>query len=191
MTSFEALVDAARSCRACGADLPHGPRPVFQVSSAARLLIASQAPGRRVHGSGIPFSDPSGDRLREWTGISPTAFYDERVIAILPMGFCYPGRGEGGDAPPRRECADLWRRDLLSGMPELRLTLLVGAYAQADVLGPGGMTERVRRFREYLPRYFPLPHPSWRSRLWAQRNPWFEEDVLPELKTQVRRAIDG
>ena len=191
MRSFEALVDAARDCRVCIGELPLGPRPVFQISRTARLLIASQAPGAKVHESGIPFSDLSGDRLREWTGISSTLFYDERAIAILPMGFCYPGRGEGGDAPPRPECADLWRQELLSGMPELQLTLLVGTYAQAGVLGPGSMTERVRRFREYLPRYFPLPHPSWRSRLWAQRNPWFEEELLPELKKQVRRAIDG
>lgn len=191
MKSFEALVDAARGCRACAAELPLGPRPVFQVSPAARLLIASQAPGTKVHETGIPFADLSGDRLREWTGIPPALFYDDRVIAVLPMGFCYPGRGSGGDAPPRAECEDLWRRDLLNGMPELRLILLVGTYAQAAALGAGSMTERVRRFRDYLPHYFPLPHPSWRSRLWAQRHPWFENEVLPELKRQVRRAIDG
>ena len=189
--SFEALIDEARSCHACAGQLPLRPRPVFQVSSTARLLISSQAPGTKVHESGIPFWDLSGDRLREWTGLSSELFYDARLIAVLPMGFCYPGRNSGGDAPPRPECADLWRDGLLRGMPDLRLTLLVGTYAQASVMGPGNMTDRVRRFREYLPRYFPLPHPSWRSRLWAQRNPWFEEDVLPELKRQVRRAIDG
>ncbi|MDT9600835.1 uracil-DNA glycosylase family protein [Sphingosinicella rhizophila] len=191
MTRFEALADKARGCRFCAHDLPLGPRPVFQVSPMARLLVASQAPGTKVHASGVPFSDLSGDRLREWMGLSPGLFYEHRLVAILPMGFCYPGRRKGGDAPPRRECADLWRRKLLEGMTEIRLTLLVGSYAQADILGQGRMFERVRAFREYLPDYFPLPHPSWRSHLWAQRNPWFEDEVLPALKQEVRRAIGG
>lgn len=191
VTNFEALVDEARGCRVCANDLPLGPRPVFQVSPTARLLVASQAPGTRVHASGIPFSDLSGDRLREWTGLSSRLFYNREIVAILPMGLCYPGRRKGGDAPPRRECAALWRRKLLDGMPEVCLTLLVGAYAQVDVLGPGRMIERVRAFRDYLPDFFPLPHPSWRSQLWAQRNPWLEADVLPVLKREVRRVIDG
>lgn len=186
---FEALVDQARRCRVCADDLPLGPRPVFQVSRTARLLIASQAPGTKVHASGVPFADASGDRLREWTGLSPELFYDPDSVAIVPMGFCYPGRGAGGDSPPRRECAELWRRPLLERMPDLRLTLLVGTYAQAEALGPGKMTERVRDFEAYLPDYFPLPHPSWRSQIWARANPWFETEVLPRLRSEVRRAI--
>lgn len=189
MTAFEELVAQVRACRVCADELPRGPRPVFQVSPTARLLVASQAPGTKVHASGLPFSDPSGDRLREWMGMDEATFYDSARIAILPMGFCYPGRGQSGDAPPRPECARLWRPDLLAQMPALRLTLLVGTYAQEAVLGPGRMTDRVRDFRAYLPDYFPLPHPSWRSRIWAANNPWFEDEVLPELRRQLRRAL--
>lgn len=163
--TLDDLAARARECRACAHALPMGPRPVFQVSPTARLLIASQAPGTRVHASGVPFSDHSGERLRDWTGLISAQFYDARAVAILPMGFCYPGRKAGGDAPPRRECAELWRGGLLALMPALRLTLLVGTYAQLDALGPGKMIDRVRRFGDYLPHYFPLPHPSWRSRL--------------------------
>jgi uracil-DNA glycosylase len=154
------------------------------------VLIASQAPGTKVHESGIPFADFSGDRLREWTGLSSDQFYDASTTAIVPMGFCYPGRlSSGGDAPPRPECAPLWRARLLDQMPALRLTLLVGTYAQAHVLGPGKMTARVTNFREYLPTYFLLPHPSWRSVYWATRNPWFEAEVLPALRAAVREAL--
>jgi uracil-DNA glycosylase len=190
--AFQSLLDEIRSCSACAEVLPLGPRPVFQASPTATLLIASQAPGVKVHASGIPFRDASGDRLREWTGLSLDEFYDASKIAIVPMGLCYPGRGKnGGDAPPRPECAALWRDRLLQGMPELRLTLLVGTYAQANVLGPGPMSERVRDFERYLPRYFPLPHPSWRSRVWAERNPWFAAEVLPALRSAVRNAVEG
>lgn len=189
MTMLDDLVEQVRACRACAAELPAEPRPVFQVSGSARLLIASQAPGSKVQASGIPFSDASGERLRDWMGIGADLFYDARRIAILPMGFCYPGKGKGGDAPPRRECRHLWRDSLLSFMPEIRLTLLVGTYAQADILGPGRMTERVRAFRKYLPDYFPLPHPSWRSRVWMKNNPWFEAEVLPSLRQEVGRAL--
>ena len=189
MDSFETHVEEVRRCQACAPDLPHGTRPVFQTSPTARLLIASQAPGSRVHASGIPFQDRSGDRLRAWTGLSPEQFYDRQMIAILPMGFCYPGRSAGGDAPPRRECARLWRKRLLAQMPEIRLTLLVGSYAQTDALGPGKVEDRVRRYRDYLPEYFALPHPSWRSQLWIERNPWFETDVLPTLRSQVEQAL--
>lgn len=187
---FESLIADVRSCTACADALPLGPRPVFQISQCATLLIASQAPGTKVHASGIPFSDPSGDRLREWTGLSLEQFHDADKVAILPMGLCYPGRvPNGGDAPPRPECAPLWRGRLLAAMPALRLTLLVGTYAQTHALGPGTMTQRVRGFRDYLPRYFPLPHPSWRSRIWAERNPWFEAEVLPALCEAVARAL--
>lgn len=189
MDSFETLVEEVRRCQACAPDLPHGTRPVFQTSPTARLLIASQAPGSRVHASGIPFEDRSGDRLRAWTGLSPEQFYDRQMVAILPMGFCYPGRGAGGDAPPRRECARLWRKRLQAQMPEIRLTLLVGSYAQTDALGRGKVEDRVRRYRDYLPEYFALPHPSWRSQLWIERNPWFEADVLPTLRSQVEQAL--
>ena len=190
MYTLNSLLDEVRACRACADVLPLGPRPVVQISATARILIASQAPGTKVHESGIPFSDASGDRLREWMGVSVDEFYDESKIAILPIGLCYPGRQPGGgDAPPRPECAPLWRGRLLAHMPDLRLTLLVGAHAQTDVLGPGKMTDRVMSFRDYLPTIFPLPHPSWRSRHWAAKNPWFDADVLPLLSHAVQDAL--
>lgn len=182
---LEHLVSSARACELCAGHLPLGPRPVFQVAASARLLIASQAPGTKAHASGVPFSDASGVRLRQWMGVSDEQFYDERRIAILPMGFCYPGRSGGGDAPPRSECARSWRADFLAHMRGVRLTLLVGTYAQNDALGPGKMGDRVRRFRDFLPQYFPLPHPSWRSQIWMRSNPWFEAEVLPELRSIV------
>lgn len=188
--SLEDLLAEVRGCRACAGKLPGEPRPVLQASSTARLLIASQAPGTKVQQSGIPFSDRSGERLREWLGITADLFYDARRIAIIPMGFCYPGRAAGGDAPPRPECAPLWREPLLAQMPDLRSTLLVGAHAQAAALGPGRMLDRVRDFRRYLPRYFPLPHPSWRSQLWMKQNPWFEAEVLPNLRDHVRAILE-
>ena len=190
MNTLNSLLDEVRACRACANVLPLGPRPVVQISATARILIASQAPGMKVHESGIPFSDASGDRLREWMGVSTNEFYDASKIAILPMGLCYPGRQQsGGDAPPRPECAPLWRGRLLAHMPDLRLTLLVGAHAQTDVLGPGKMTDRVMGFQQYLPTIFPLPHPSWRSRHWAAKNPWFDADVLPLLRHAVHDAL--
>ena len=152
--------------------------------------MASQAPGSRVQQSGVPFSDPSGDRLRDWMGLSPEQFYDAGKVAIIPMGLCYPGRlASGGDAPPRPECAPLWRERLLAQLPAVRLTLLVGSHAQAYVLGRGKMADRVRNFRHYLPKYFPLPHPSWRSRIWAVNNPWYESEVIPVLRDAVRNAL--
>jgi uracil-DNA glycosylase len=188
--TLDSLLGEVRACRVCADVLPFGPRPVVQISATARILIASQAPGTKVHDSGIPFSDASGDRLREWMGVPDATFYDERRIAILPMGLCYPGRlPSGGDAPPRPECAPLWRDRLLAHMPDLRLTLLVGTYAQTDALGRGKMTERVMGFRDHLPAIFPLPHPSWRTRHWATWNPWFDADVLPALRDAVRRAL--
>jgi uracil-DNA glycosylase len=187
---LDALLEEVRACRVCADSLPLGPRPVVQMSATARILIAGQAPGTKVHESGIPFSDASGDRLRGWMGVSPEEFYDASKVAIVPMGFCYPGRQpSGGDAPPRPECAPLWRRRLLAQLPELRLTLLVGTYAQADALGQGRMSERVMGFRDHLPGVFPLPHPSWRTRHWAARNPWFDAEVLPALQGAVRRAL--
>ena len=189
LTDMDALLAEVRACRACGDLLPLGPRPVLQMSATARILVASQAPGTKVHASGVPFSDPSGDRLREWMGMSKARFYDQDNVAILPMGLCYPGRGKSGDAPPRPECARLWRDRLLAAMPDLQLTLLVGSYAQNHVLAPGPLTGRVRDFARYLPAYFPLPHPSWRSAIWSREHPWFEEEVLPALRAAIRRAL--
>jgi uracil-DNA glycosylase len=183
------LVERARACTHC-TDLPLGPRPILQGSATSRLVIASQAPGSIAHASGVPFQDASGLRLREWLGLDEATFYDASLVAILPMGFCYPGRHEaGGDLPPRPACAPRWRPRLLAQMPGARLILLVGLYSQTDALGPGRMTDRVRAFRAYLPRYFPLPHPSWRTGVWERRNPWFTTDVLPALKGEVRRAL--
>jgi uracil-DNA glycosylase len=170
--------------------LPLGPRPVFRASSTARLLIVGQAPGTKVHATGIPWNDPSGERLRTWLQIERDAFYDETRIAIVPIGFCYPGRlANGGDAPPRRECAPLWWERLVALMPDIHLTLLVGSYALTHVLGRGAMTERVRDFRANLPHYFALPHPSWRTTAWERRNPWFAADVLPALRQVVAAAL--
>ena len=188
-SSLEETAAAARACRAC-TDLPLGPRPILRVSTTARLLIASQAPGTKVHASGTPWTDASGHRLRAWLGMAPEDFYDVARVAILPMGLCYPGRlPRGGDAPPRPECQRLWRPRLLAGMPSIRLTLLVGTYAQVNTLGPGAMTERVRRWRDHLPDFFPLPHPSWRTGFWERQNPWFTEEVLPALRDEIAQIF--
>jgi uracil-DNA glycosylase len=189
-TSLAALAHEIRACRVCEAHLPLGPRPVFRASVTARLLICSQAPGTKVHETGLSFNDPSGDRLRAWLQMDRDTFYDESRVAIVPMGLCYPGRlPNGGDAPPRPECAPLWRDKLLAQMPNVRLTLLVGSYALAHVLGRGAMTDLVRDYRNYLPRYFPLPHPSWRTTGWEKRNPWFAEELLPTLRQEVATAL--
>lgn len=189
---LDAVAAEARACTLCAPVLPLGPRPILRVSPTARLLIASQAPGTKVHVSGTPWTDASGVRLRGWLGLSEAEFFDYTRIAILPTGLCYPGRlPRGGDAPPRPECAPLWQPRLLPLMPGIRLTLFVGAYAQANALGPGAMTERVRDFRRHLPRHFPLPHPSWRTGVWERKNPWFGEDVLPALRDEVRGVMDG
>ena len=184
------LAAEIRACRVCITHLPLGPRPVFRASTTARLLIMSQAPGTKVHETGLSFNDPSGDRLRAWLQMDRDTFYDEARVAILPMGLCYPGRlPNGGDAPPRPECAPLWHPRLLPLMPNIRLTLLVGTYALAHVLGRGAMTDYVRDFRAYLPCHFPLPHPSWRTSAWERRNPWFPEEVLPALRHAVTAAL--
>ena len=188
--TLDDLAAEVRACTFCADVLPLGPRPILRVSTTATVLIASQAPGTKVHVSGTPWTDASGVRLRTWLGMTPDEFYDPARVAILPMGLCYPGRlPQGGDCPPRPECAPLWRRRLLDAMPGLRLTLLVGSYAQADALGPGRMTDRVRNFGQYLPRYFPLPHPSWRTGVWEKNNPWFVTDVLPALRAEVRQVL--
>jgi uracil-DNA glycosylase family 4 len=185
------LLAEVRACRACAAHLPLGPKPVVRASTTARLLIIGQAPGTKVHATGIPWNDPSGDRLRAWLGVDRDSFYDEARIAITPMGFCYPGKGRSGDLPPRPECAPLWHARLQALMPRLELVLLVGQYAQRHYLGEPQRTlgEIVRDFRRYGPRYLPLPHPSPRNQLWLRRNPWFEREVLPVLRRRVARVL--
>ena len=180
----------ARACTVCAAHLPLGPRPVFRISATARLLVIGQAPGTKVHATGIPWNDPSGDRLRAWLGMTRNVFYDESRIAIVPMGLCYPGRlPAGGDAPPRPECSPRWHPPLLALMPEIRLTLLIGGYAQARYLGKGTMTDHVRAYAAHLPARFPLPHPSWRTTAWERKNPWFAAAALPALRIAVSAAL--
>ena len=194
MTSdFDATVAAARSCDICKAHLPLGPRPVFQIAQTARILIVGQAPGRRVHETGVPFNDPSGERLRSWMGIDRTVFYDSGKIAILPMGFCYPGTGTSGDLAPRPECAPQWRRQLLAFLPNLEVTLAIGQYAQAWHLGDSrkdNLTETVRAWKDHWPRILALPHPSPRNNLWLRKNPWFAEEILPVLKERISQLLD-
>lgn len=193
MDELDTTLAEARACTYCAEHLPLGPRPVLRASATARLLVIGQAPGTRVHETGIPWNDPSGDRLREWLDLDHEAFYDDRRIAIVPMGFCYPGREErGGDRPPRPECAPLWHGRLLALMPAVRLTLLIGLYAQAKYLGPGRrktLTETVAAWRDYSPQYVPLPHPSWRNTAWLKRNPWFEAELVAALRPAVRHAL--
>jgi len=186
------LAEEARRCRLCESVLPLGPRPVLSVSATARLLIIGQAPGTRVHETGIPWNDPSGDRLRDWLGLARDRFYDVAEVAIMPMGFCYPGRGRSGDLPPRPECAPAWHPGLLAAMPQVRLTLLIGRYAQARYLPVqhGSLSGNVARYRDVLPALFPLPHPSPRNRRWLAQRPWFEREVLPVLREQVAQALN-
>jgi uracil-DNA glycosylase len=195
--SIEALEREIARCDACAAQFAatrtaHRPRPVTRLSDTARILVAGQAPGARVHASGLPFDDPSGDRLRDWMGIGRETFYDRARIAILPMAFCFPGYdAKGSDLPPPKRCADLWRARALAAMPQIELTLLIGGHAQAWALGGRrGVTERVRDWRENLPAALPLPHPSWRNTGWLKRNPWFEEEVTPWLRARVAELLD-
>lgn len=190
--SLEALLAAIRACRVCERQLPLGPRPVLRALDTARILIVGQAPGARVHATGIPWNDPSGERLRAWMGVDKDAFYDEAHIAIIPIGFCYPGRGKSGDLPPRRECAQLWLQLLLDRLPHIDLTLLVGQHAQRRFLGrrrKRTLTATVRQWQEYAPRYVPLPHPSPRNTPWLQRNPWFERQLLPVLRARIEALL--
>lgn len=190
---LERIVREIRDCRICEAHLE--PRPVLRVSSTARLCLIGQAPGARVHKSGVPWSDPSGDRLRDWLGLDRDTFYDENRIAIVPMGFCFPGLdAKGGDRPPRKECASHWRQPLFAALPDFRLTILIGSYAQnwhLPSMGGENLTETVRAWQKYVPRYIPLPHPSWRNNAWLKKNPWFEHDLLPYLRTRVRRLLSS
>ena len=190
---IDKLLAEIRACRICAAHLPLGPRPVLQASATSRLLIVSQAPGRKVHDTGIPFNDVSGERLREWLGIDRDTFYDASRIAIVPMGFCFPGTGKSGDLPPRPECAPTWHPRLLPLLTQVRLTLAIGQYAQAGLLGERRgrtLTDTVLAWREHLARgVLPLPHPSPRNRLWLVRNPWFETELLPVLRERVAAAL--
>jgi len=186
------LLTEIRGCTICAESLPHGPRPVLAAGRAARLLIIGQAPGRKVHESGVPWDDASGVRLREWLGVDKETFYDERRIAILPMGFCFPGTGRSGDLPPRPECAEAWHERLLAELPKVSLTLLFGQYAQARYLSKGRkktLTETVRAWRDHRPRLMPLPHPSPRNNIWLRKNPWFEEELVPYLRRRVKQVL--
>jgi uracil-DNA glycosylase len=191
--SLPRLLREISACRICEAELPQGPRPILRASRSARLLIISQAPGSKVHQTGVPWNDASGDRLRDWMNLNRSMFYDRAKIAIVPIGFCYPGAAaSGGDKPPRPECAPLWHERVLDHLPNLQLTLLIGQYSQKRYLASGrksSMTETVKAFAEYGPKFFPLPHPSWRSGIWMKRQPWFEQEILPRLRRAVQRAI--
>lgn len=203
---LEDLLAVIRACRICrdtpkNRALPHEPRPVLRVASSARIVVCGQAPGTRVHASGTPFTDPSGDRLRAWMGLDDAAFYDTARVAILPMGFCFPGHdAKGGDLPPRPECAPAWRHRVLAQMPNVRLILLVGSYAVKWHLGPAAkatLTETVAAWRQFAQpnatlaplRHFPLPHPSWRNNAWLKRNSWFHEELLPELRASIAAEL--
>lgn len=202
-SGLDSLLQEISACRICvnapvGAPLPHDPRPVLRADIRAPICICGQAPGTRVHASGVPFTDPSGDRLRDWMGIDEALFYDERRITIVPMGFCFPGLdAKGGDLPPRRECAQTWHARLFAELPDIRLILAVGQYAQAWHLGPDRhptLTETVAHWRDYLdrtPPVLPLPHPSWRNNAWIKRNPWFEQELVPEIRRRVARLTGG
>jgi uracil-DNA glycosylase len=189
--TLQAALAAARACTLCAPHLPLGPRPVLRARTSARILIVGQAPGTRVHETGLPWNDRSGDRLRQWLDLDRESFYDARRIAIVPMGLCYPGvDAKGGDKPPRRECAPLWHPRLRPLLPRIALTLLVGRYAQAYYLKDRrSVTEIVQEWRRFLPDFLPMPHPSWRSTAWLKRNPWFEAEVVPELRARVRALL--
>lgn len=189
---LEGLLDQARSCRRCADRFEHPCRPVLRASAGAALLVVGQAPGTRVHETGIPWNDASGRRLRQWMGVDDATFYDQRRIAIIPAGLCYPGRGKSGDLPPVAECAPLWHGAIRPHLRNVRLTLLIGQYAQAYYLGKSRgrtLTDTVRAFRDYLPEYLPLPHPSPRNTLWLRRNHWFETELVPMLKEHVQHLL--
>ena len=184
--AFKQMINEVRACRLCESELTHGVRPIIQASPDAQLVIIGQAPGLRVHKSGIPWDDPSGDRLRQWLGIGAELFYGSQV-AIVPMGFCYPGKGKSGDLPPRKECAPAWHKPVLSQLKGTKLTLLIGSYAQQYYLQKpyATLTETVQNFSDFLPDYFVLPHPSPRNNIWLKKNPWFEAEVLPALRHRL------
>jgi uracil-DNA glycosylase len=192
-TVLDTLLTEIRACRLCQETLPLGPRPVLRASASARVLIVGQAPGTKVHASGVPWDDASGKRLREWLRMTPEEFYDAHRIAIVPMGFCYPGKTGSGDAPPRPECRATWHPRLIPMLKDVRLTLLIGHYAQAYFLGKrrkASLTETVAAHAEYLPKFFPLPHPSPRNIGWFKAHPWFEREAVPDLREHLRKALN-
>ena len=192
MDSFHRLVTDAKSCRICERFLPLGPRPVFSIHPKSKILVIGQAPGTKVHATGIPWNDASGNELRRWLDVDRDQFYDPSIFGIMPMGFCYPGRGKGGDLPPRPECAPTWHQEMKDHMPEVKLTLLIGQYALKYYLGKNRkktLTETVKNYEEYLPDFMPLVHPSPRNLMWRRRNPWFEEEVVPMLRHRVFELI--
>jgi uracil-DNA glycosylase len=192
--NLEELLHQVRLCRVCEAQLPLGPKPVLRASETSRILIVGQAPGTRVHATGIPWNDPSGDRLRQWMQTDRETFYDTSRISIIPMGLCYPGKGKSGDLPPRKECAELWLGRLLDALPNIELSILCGQYAVRHYLGnamKSTLGETVRAHAEFGPRYFPLPHPSPRNIGWLQKNEWFAEEVIPALRKRVSRILRG
>ncbi|OZC37407.1 uracil-DNA glycosylase [Marinobacter vinifirmus] len=188
---FDQLVQQVRACTLCKDVLPEGPRPVVQLSRSSRILVVGQAPGRKVHETGIPFNDPSGDRLRQWMGVDREQFYNEEQVAILPMGFCFPGTGKSGDLPPRPECAETWREALLARLDKVELTLVIGQYAQAWHLPDSrkSVTDNVKAWREYWPGLLPMPHPSPRNIRWLKSNPWFEQEVIPRLQARIGELL--
>jgi len=190
---LKSLISKAKACTLCAKDLKDGIRPIFQIGSKAKVLIAGQAPGSKVHATGIPFDDPSGDRLRKWMGIDKTIFYDSEQIAILPMAFCYPGKGKSGDLSPPPICAETWREQLLQSMPEIELILVIGQYAQAYHLTKQekNLTETVKNWKSYGDDILPLPHPSPRNNIWLKKNPWFVEEVIPSLQARVKVALNN
>ena len=190
-TRLASLLNEVRACRTCETSLPFAPRPVLRASASAQLLIIGQAPGTRVHQTGIPWNDPSGDRLRDWMGLDRELFYDEQRIAIIPMGLCYPGKGKSGDLPPRPECAEQWHARLLAELPQLKLRLLVGKYAQDYYLGTRrqSLAATVHAWEDCLPDFFPLPHPSPRNIRWFLNHPWFETDVLPAFRERIMAIL--
>ena len=192
MQAYHKICTEAQQCTLCEPDLPLGARPVFQIHPKAKILIVGQAPGRKVHETGVPFDDASGERLRTWMGIDKDTFYDPEQIAILPMGYCFPGTGKSGDLPPRKECADKWRQDMLDVMPNIQLTLVIGKYALDWHLGKSQkrtLTETVKAWQEYWPKYMPMPHPSPRNNIWLKKNAWFNDTILPVIKSQISNIL--
>ena len=194
MPTFNSLCKQIKKCEICKPHLPLGPNPVFQAHPDAAILVVGQAPGIRVHNTSIPFNDPSGDRLREWMSVDKETFYNSKQIALVPMGFCYPGTGKSGDLPPRKECAETWRKPLLDKLPNISLTLVIGQYAHAYHLSlekKKTLTETVKDWKSFAPSVFPLPHPSPRNNIWLRRNPWFEQEIIPALQTEVARVLSN
>lgn len=186
------LLTEIRKCKICEAYLPYEPKPIIQASDHSKIVIIGQAPGLRVQESGIPWNDPSGDNLRKWLGVDKQIFFDEELIALVPMGFCYPGTGKSGDLPPRKECAPQWHEKVLNNMSNVQLTLLIGRYAQNYYLknqARKNLTETVKDFKHYLPNYFPLPHPSPRNNIWQKKNSWFSETTIPSLQARVKQIL--